>query len=260
MIDLKYFYNWFDNYVKSFYSNDEFVQKNIKLKKEHTKRVCCNAIMISQDIKLNDMDKNIVELSALFHDIGRFEQFRVYRTFNDNLSENHALLGVKILKQQAILGKLDLKVQEYILKAIEYHNKFKIPVDEKDKNTIEFAKIIRDADKLDIYKVVTDYYKEAEDKKNTAIELGLPNTNGYSKELVIDILNHRNSSNKYIKNRNDIRLIKLSWIFDINFHISLRYIAKKEYIEKTLDSMPKTQEMTNIKANLYEYINKRISS
>ncbi len=259
MIDLKYFYNWFDNYVKSFYSKDEFVQENIKLKEEHTKRVCYNAVMISKDINLTEMDKNIAELSALFHDIGRFEQFRVYRTFNDKISENHASLGVKILKDEGVLEKLDLKIQEYILKAIEYHNKFKIPEKEKDMKTILFAKIIRDADKLDIYKVVTDYYKEAEDKKNTAIELGMPSTNGYSKELIVDILKHRNSSNEYIKNRNDIRLIKLSWIFDINFNISLKYIVKKSYIEKTMDSIPKTEDMMNIKENLYEYINKRIS-
>jgi putative nucleotidyltransferase with HDIG domain len=259
MLDLKYFYNWFDNYVKSFYSNDEFVQENIKLKEEHTKRVCSNAVMISKDLKLTEIDKNIIELSALFHDIGRFEQFRVYKTFNDNISENHALLGVRILKDEAVLEKLHLKIQEYIVKAIEYHNKFKIPENEKDKKTILFAKIIRDADKLDIYKVVTDYYKEAEDKKNTAIELGMPSTNGYSKELIIDILHHRNSSNKYIRNRNDIRLIKLSWIFDINFNVSLKFIVKKLYIEKTLESIPKTEDTMKIKENLYEYINKRIS-
>ncbi len=257
-LDLKYFYDWFNNYVKGFYSNDEYIQQNIVLKEEHTRRVCCNAVMISKDIKLNGENRNITELSALFHDIGRFEQFKTYRTYNDKISENHALLGIRILKTAGVLGKLNLKVQNYIFKAIEYHNMFKIPKEEKDEKIILFSKIIRDADKLDIYKVVTDYYKETGDKKNTAIEHELPNTNGYSKELINDILNCRNSASKYIINRNDIRLIKLSWIFDINFNVTLKNIVEKGYIEKTLDSIPKNEEMRNIKESLYKYINNRM--
>ncbi len=256
---MKYFYNWFNNYVKSFYSNDEYVQQNIKLKEEHTKRVCFNAMMICKDINLSEEDENIVELAALLHDIGRFEQFKVYRTFNDKVSENHALLGIKIIKDEGVLEKLDLKVQNYIFRVIKHHNMFKIPDDAGDEKTILFSKIIRDSDKLDIYKVVTDYYKEAGDKKNTAIEHELPNTDGYSKELIDDILNSKNSSHEYIRNRNDIRLIKLSWIFDINFNISLKYIVEKGYIEKTLDCIPRNEEMSNIKISLYKYINKRIN-
>jgi HD superfamily phosphodiesterase len=253
-----YFNDWFDRYVKKFQSKDDFVNENINLKEEHTRRVCDNANMISKDIKLNEHDISIAEISALFHDIGRFEQFKKYKTFNDKISENHALLGIKVLKKENVLNSLKVKDQNYIFNAIENHNIFKLneSVDEK---IMLFSKILRDADKLDIYKVVTDYYKEPEDKKNTAIEHDLPNTEGYSRELIFDIMSSKNSSNKYIKNRNDMRLIKLTWIFDINFNVSLRHIMSEKYIEKTLDALPKTEEMDRVKYILFRYINERIN-
>lgn len=257
MIDSKYFYNWFHNYVSTFYGEDEFVNENIKLKEEHTKRVCENANMISSSLKLNDEDKAIAETAALFHDIGRFKQFKIYKTFNDKISENHGLLGIKVLKEEKVLDMLSAKEREYIYKAVENHNIFKL--DEKtEEKTKLFSKIIRDADKLDIYKVVTDYYKDPEYKKNSAIEHDLPNTEGYSKELVADIMNLRNSSNKYIKNRNDMRLIKLTWIFDINFNVSLKIILEKKYIEQTLQAVPQNEDMEKVKKALFEYIAKKI--
>ncbi|SMC21428.1 HDIG domain-containing protein [Clostridium acidisoli DSM 12555] len=257
-IDLIYFYDWFDKYVKTFLDKDTFINENIKLKEEHTKRVCDNANMISRDIKINEHDKNIAEIAALFHDIGRFEQFKKYKTFNDKISENHALLGIKVLKQEKVLSNLKEEDQKCIFKAIENHNLFKLEKDLDEKSSL-FSKIIRDADKLDIYKVVTDYYKEPEDKKNTAIEHDLPNTKGYSSEFMVDIMNGKNSSNKYIKNRNDMRLIKLTWIFDINYNISLKQIINKKYIEKTFEVLPRTEEMDKMKEILFKYINEKIN-
>lgn len=257
-IDLIYFYDWFDKYVKTFLDKDTFINENIKLKEEHTKRVCDNANMISRDIKVNEHYKKIAEIAALFHDIGRFEQFKKYKTFNDKISENHALLGIKVLKQEKVLSNLKEEDQKYIFKAIENHNLFKLEKDLDEKSSL-FSKIIRDADKLDIYKVVTDYYKEPEDKKNTAIEHDLPNTEGYSSEFMVDIMNGKNSSNKYIKNRNDMRLIKLTWIFDINYNISLKQIINKKYIEKTFEVLPRTEEMDKMKEILFKYINEKIN-
>ncbi|MDD3225510.1 MAG: HD domain-containing protein [Clostridium sp.] len=138
-LDIKYFYKWFDNYSKRFYCSNEFINENIRLKREHTKRVCDNANMISNALNLCKKDKDIAEIAALFHDIGRFEQFKRYQTFNDKISENHALLGVRVLNENNILADLDSKTQEYILKAVEYHNMYKMP-ETKGEKLITFAK------------------------------------------------------------------------------------------------------------------------
>ena len=46
----------------------------------------------------------LAEIMALFHDIGRFEQYKQYRTFSDYRSEDHAALGVKVIKANRILN------------------------------------------------------------------------------------------------------------------------------------------------------------
>jgi putative nucleotidyltransferase with HDIG domain len=48
----------------------------------------------------------LAETIALFHDIGRFEQFKTYGTFDDRASENHATIGLKVLKATDILNRL----------------------------------------------------------------------------------------------------------------------------------------------------------
>jgi len=85
---------WFEDYIRQFYSNDPIVQENMDLKAEHSRRVC-EAIMdigVSRDVSREDLC--IAEASGLLHDIGRFEQYRRYRTFADYKSEDHAVLGV----------------------------------------------------------------------------------------------------------------------------------------------------------------------
>ena len=47
----------------------------------------------------------IAEAVALLHDVGRFEQYKRYGTFNDRKSVNHAALGVEIMKKNRGAGR-----------------------------------------------------------------------------------------------------------------------------------------------------------
>lgn len=100
------FKDWFNDYVKNFYSKDPAIQEGIKFKEEHTKRVCGNIVLIGSSIDLQDADLNLAETIALFHDTGRFRQVAVYRTFNDRISENHSLLGLSELERAGVLSSL----------------------------------------------------------------------------------------------------------------------------------------------------------
>jgi len=120
--------NWFTSYVNTFkYDNNE-LQKNINIKREHTERVIEEIINIGKQLGLNDNQLNLAELIALFHDIGRFEQYKRYKTFSDHKSEDHAELGIKILKKYNVLYILDEEIQNLILCSIRYHNRASLPV------------------------------------------------------------------------------------------------------------------------------------
>lgn len=247
--------NIFLNYTKNFYSKNPAVHQNIILKEEHTLRVFNNAAIICDSLDCSDNLKLLAKVSALFHDIGRFEQFTRYNTFDDSISENHAKLSTKILKEENFLSILSNSEREIIIDSIIVHNMFKIP-NHYSKDTLLLSKIVRDADKLDILKVVTDYYAVMDKEKNPAIEHNLPPTNQYSKFIVQDILNNRNSENKYMKTCNDIRLMKLTWLFDINFPITLKLISERKYIEKTMNVLPKNEDMKKIYSHLLMYTKK----
>jgi len=69
-------------------------------------RVCKEILQLGKALDPNKNALRLVETVALFHDIGRFEQFRTYGTFNDKKLGNHATLGLKVLKETNVLSQL----------------------------------------------------------------------------------------------------------------------------------------------------------
>jgi len=66
---------WLDSYTAGFYGDDAFVNANIKLKDEHSRRVCGEMLYLTRQLGLSDEQKLTAEAIALLHDVGRFEQF-----------------------------------------------------------------------------------------------------------------------------------------------------------------------------------------
>lgn len=245
--------NWFDDHVRSFYSDDPFIQQNIVLKKEHSIRVCENASIIAISENVDENNYQLTKVIALLHDIGRFEQICKYRTFKDSESENHATLGVKVLKRENIFSCLSVDDRKTILLAVAEHNRFRIK-SVLDKRNLFHAKLIRDADKLDIYKVLTDHYITKEKKPNPARYMGLPDTPEYSPELVQEIFDNKIASVKYVRNCNDMNLTRLAWVFDMNFVESVRLLRERKYIDKLVATLPANDEIESLHSHLIEYM------
>jgi putative nucleotidyltransferase with HDIG domain len=125
--DIRPLRRWFKEYVQSFYSPDVDIQAHVRLKEEHTVRVCDRMAELSVALRLADEQAVLAETVALFHDVGRFQQYTQYRTFNDFRSEDHACLGVRILRQTGILSTLPQSQQELVQKAVRYHNGRDVP-------------------------------------------------------------------------------------------------------------------------------------
>jgi hypothetical protein len=254
--DLEFFRKWFSSYVNQFFSSDPFVQENINLKIEHTASVCDKILLLAKAEKLEENGCMLAETIALFHDLGRFEQFIKYKTFNDLESENHALLGVKILKKEDILSILSQEEKDLILKAVKYHNLMKIPEYlESSGEELFYLKLIRDADKLDILKLVSENSQEKENGKNSAFDFYLPDTSGYSEQLIADILNNRMARMEDVKNQNDMKLLRMSWVFDLNLPSVFSILKTQGYLNKILSSLPETKEITTIRTHLENCLN-----
>ena len=164
--------------------NREFVRKSfeeysgrydasklkIKLKIEHTYRVAALSDRISDSLGLSKEDKDIAWIIGMLHDIARFEQVRIYDSYNDAQTVDHAQFGADLLfggelstdksnklisdyVREGELGREDLKLIET---AIRNHNKYRIDKDLSEREIL-FCNIIRDADKVDIIKANTDF-------------------------------------------------------------------------------------------------------
>jgi hypothetical protein len=254
--DLNFFKKWFRDYVNRFSSPEAFIQENINLKIEHTARVRENIVLLAKTENVGEEGRRLAESIALFHDLGRFEQFKKYRTFKDSESENHALLGVKILENTGVLSRLPRREKALILKAVECHNLIEIPeCAENSREFLFYSKLIRDADKLDILKLVSENYGKEEKFRNPALEFDMPDTPWCSENAVTDFLNNRMIKLTDARNQNDIKLLRLSWIFDVNFPATLALLKERGYLDIILSSMPETREVRIIRKHLESFLN-----
>ena len=244
---LLYLRDWFHQYVQGFYSTDEQLQFHVRLKEEHTLRVIEQARFIAKRLSCSPEQLVLAEIAALLHDIGRFKQYQTYRTFNDALSINHAELGRDILEQLDILNGagLSTKHQEIVKKAVLYHNRRYLPLNIGEEDCL-FAKIIRDADKLDIFSMLVT--GDQENKIPHSPEL--KRADQYSLHIIEDILQGRLVKRDEITTSSDLMLFRLSWIFDINFACSFLHIIEQHYIEKLITTLPDTDDIKNV----YQYI------
>lgn len=255
--DLK---SWFHDYVRRFNSDDPELKENINLKIRHTLRVCQAAGDIGRSLELSEDDLFLAEISALFHDIGRFEQYRTYRTFADHKSEDHAALGVKILQKEHVLQNFDQADGEMILKLVQYHNRAALPTDENER-VLFFLKLLRDADKVDIWHVVTDYYEESGGKRNPAIELDLPDEDRISNGPYQALMQGRLVKMADLQTLNDFKLLQIGWIYDLNFPRSFEIVQERHYLEKIRKALPKNSpRVDEVYNQIQDYLQRKLSA
>ncbi|MBN2314262.1 MAG: HD domain-containing protein [Sedimentisphaerales bacterium] len=252
------FRDWFEEYVAGFYGDDEYINANVKHKQGHTLRVCQEIRHIAERVGLSAPQQRIAEAVALFHDIGRFEQFVRFRTFHDAISIRHALLGVQILKQERVLESLGESEQEWILKAVEYHADKQLPKD-LDGPCLIYAQLIRDADKLDIYKVIMRYYKRRmDDPLNDSLGLGFPDPPEYSPHVVEKLLRGESIDYSDLRSLNDMRLVQLGWVHDINFTVTLEQIKERRYLETLISFLPDMAETKTIGQRIFSIVDEKL--
>lgn len=248
---------WYKSYTGSFVSDDPYTETNIRLKIEHTDNVQRNICNICNSISLSGDRIFLAKVIALFHDIGRFEQLREYRTFNDSRSVNHAELGIKILERENVLVNLNQVEREIVIKAIRFHNLREIPQN-SEPDVILFSQLIRDADKLDILNILTHYYQSAANGTNPALDLDLSEKMGFSTAVIDDIMNNQCVDVSHAVTTIDFKLMQMSWVFDINFPFTFKVLIQNKYIEKLIAILPPIKGLEEAFEHILNYLKKAV--
>ena len=250
---LREMHAWMNDYMRSFRTDEPDVMLGIQLKEIHTGYVTTNARALAKHLGCNAHDTALAEIIGLFHDVGRFRQYAIYQTFNDAASEDHADLGLKVLAEEVdFLERLTPADADLVRFAIKYHNKKEIvPTD--DERKLFFAKLIRDADKLDIYRVLLPFLtpEGAETAPNFVPSDAAQEV---SPDFVVDFAAGRQADYYRLRTHGDRKIVRLMWIYDINFMWTLRRIVERGYVDAFIESLPAQEGIAEGVARLRVYI------
>ena len=238
LIKFEDFVNLYDNKVDK-----------ITFKKAHTHRVVAFCKQLADYLKLDEKDTRIAMLLGLYHDLGRFEQIRVYNTFDDFKSEDHAILSNKMLDKYNFLEE---EVDANVIKtAIYNHNKFAIE-DNLDARTLMFCKLIRDADKLDI---ITMFSKK--ELKVTATKFTISDI-VYETLMNEQLIRHEDTEHKL-----DYYMLEVGLVFDLYFNYSIKYSKDHHIFIDLIDIIAsnnpqESDRLIKVKNKLIEYTDQRL--
>lgn len=230
----------FENYTSKYDIND----KDISYKYYHSYRVMEFAKYIANKKNLSTIDKKLSTIIGLYHDIGRFEQDRLFNSYTDTEQFDHADYGEELLINKELIKQIPIEESYYklIAKSVKNHNKYKI---EEGLNEQELfhAKLIRDADKLDILYYMSErkFISQSFDYENSTFDIRDSIKEEFFNKQQIYIKDKPNKTNS------EKAVIILALTFDLNFKETAEYILENHILENIYNVLPN-------KENYKEYI------
>ena len=240
MIDIDIIDKRFKDYINTYDNQNDL---GFDLKVVHTLNVVKNIKTISEMMNLDSEDIKLAMLIAYLHDIGRFDELKNLKRF-DSVGNDHAMFASKILFEDGLITKfIDTdKYNNIIKKAIENHNKLKIE-DGLTERELLHAKLIRDADKLDNFRV----------KKEEEIEEIFAGRIKYIEEFNDSLISDKVYQNMVNRECVDIKdrvypldywLCILAFIFDLNFKETFMIVKENDYMNILIDRFNYTNDKT----------------
>ena len=200
----------------------------MELKRVHTAHVVDNAKLIAAGEGFDAETARACEAAALLHDTGRYEQLKRYNTFRDSDSVDHAVFSHDIVVEK---GWLDGDPQrEAILTAVLVHNRRDVP-DGLDPLTEAAVHTVRDADKLDIFRVLEHQIATTDWRTNCKAFWNLPTTARPSPAVLDAIRASRPVDYQDIKTLADFVLIQVGWmVCGLRYATSRRLCAERGHL------------------------------
>ena len=236
--------NFLDEYIKNY----DMEVPQIAYKYYHSYRVMDNMIVLAKSMNLPYDDIKLAKYIGLLHDIGRFEQYKKYHSFSDK-NIDHGNLGETILRDTNALNSFDISKEDYevVYTAIRNHNKYMIE-EGLNKRAMYFAKMIRDADKLDIL-----YALNNSEIKSVIWE---------DDSEISDRVRNQFFANQSIKNdgtetKNEKIITMFSFIYDFNYYASIEIIKNEDYYGKIYRRLKHKTLFKPYIDHVHEYIDER---
>ena len=256
----------------------------IKLKIDHTYRVANLCEQIAQSLELSAAEVDLAWLSGMLHDVGRFEQLRRYNTFSDAQSIDHARFAVELLYDEGLIVDYvpEISTTELVADARTWRSMgganesptaqsedmplsdilqtLRIAIGEHsayriqkvlDERTRMFCQILRDADKIDIFRVICDtpmeevYGFQTKDILRSAI----------TPEVMQAFYEHHAVLRKLKKCPADYIVAHGSLTFELVYPESLRIAKEQGYLKQMMSFQSENPDTAEIFEDLRKDLN-----
>lgn len=240
---------WYDAYVSEFSSEDNEIQINIDLLREHASRVVENVKELGLSISLEESDLFILQSAALLHDIGRFDQLMTNGTYADNDDSNHIQIGLSVIEEHEVLNHLDESEKALIVDCVKMHDMSELPKI-SDVDSLALIHLLRDADRIDVLRIVSDYYTHKKVHPNRYLDMELKNMPAIAKKISTAIMAEKVAKRENVETVNDLKLSQMSWVFDMKHKRSFKMVSEKSYIKAIFETLPKSDVVIDMYRNM----------
>ena len=234
MIDRNQVILEFQKYTSAYNPSDP----KIRLKIDHTYRVAGLCSRIAGEA---GTDPELSWLCGMLHDIGRFEQVRRFNTFVDADSVDHAQLSCELLFDDGLISSfasnLDADDSQLLKTSIQCHSLYRLPTPLTEEE-IRYCSVLRDADKIDIFRVNCDtppeeiYNVTSEDLRKAAVTPEVKNC----------FLNHTAVQRNLRKTSIDYLVGHICLVFELVYPVSRILAREQGYIQQMLSFQSENQD------------------
>ena len=234
-IDRKKVREQFALYTRNYDPDDP----KIALKIVHTYKVAENCEKIAKSIKLQAEEVEFAWFSGMLHDIGRFEQVRRYNTFIDSESVDHAEFGADLLfgKDNLISTYTDDRSKDKELEIIiRQHNKFRID-EAVAEDLLVFCNILRDADKIDIFRANVE--TPMEEIYNVTEDIFF--TSGVSEKVMMQVREHHAVNRDVMDSPAEHLIGHIALAFELVYRKSWELVKEQGYFYKMFEFPTKNE-------------------
>ncbi len=236
---------WFQNFVKGYYESCGRARELV-LKEKHSHRVASVCGFVAAELGWGPGEVRFARALGLLHDVGRFPQYKEYRTFFDAQSVDHGDRGARVLDEEMEEFLFSARERRILKKCVELHNKKEIPP-HISQETLPWLKLVRDGDKVDIFCIVRGYVERGE--MNSLYPGLLPE--GTCTPELLDFLRHNHRAPyTMLRSLSDVLLFQLCWVYDMNYQASLLMLLRQGHVDWLLERLPRTAQVSAITENI----------
>jgi hypothetical protein len=228
------------------------------LKQEHTARVCRAMEMLCTSLDLAGPTTARACAAAMVHDMGRFPQFAVFNTYSDARSKNHAALGCREILRSKILSHLSATDRQLILRAVALHNRPRLS-GKYGQDLSLLARLLRDADKIDIFGVMKDHYLNP-DSSHGFITHDLHDDGEVPEKTASELLETRQNDLSHVNTLNSMRVFQAGMVYDLNFPAAAAAILYLDVIPVLLGGIPPSDLIIRLEQALLDHLRSLASS